>query len=274
MMPALVHADTQPVALGGDAQSHAAPGKRVAVPPGASDSANGAVGAPQRAVLERFVDVPAFQRLLTEGAEAIYRLPPAMQDDLVALDLGAYRALVIAKAGQAPQSPLHQQARSLRAELRTALYHVQEREATQAVIRDIRRHPGQRDQAGATAKPLTLFNAWLESAEGMDATDMHVEIRGNVALVRVRVDGELIPLADSAGGRYSRQDAENAVAAGFNSTRKGNTGPHYEPEQFVNCMIAFDTMRVAGQARFQNLPGRLGPKVVVRLLRMRTEGTL
>jgi general secretion pathway protein E len=246
---------------------------RVAGSETAPSSAEAEHGAgPSRAVFERFVEVPAFQRLLTEGAEAIYRLPPALQDDLVALDLGAFRALVIARAGQAPQSSVHLQARSLRAQLRTAQYQVQEREATLAVIREIRRHPGQFDQAASSAKPLTLFNAWLECAESMDATDLHVEIRGNLALVRVRVDGELIVLADPAGGRYSRAEAENAVAAGFNATRKGNTGPHYAPEQFVNCMIGFDTPRTAGQARFQNLPGRLGPKVVVRLLRMRTGG--
>lgn len=258
MSAALVQAVSLPMARGSDSAPPAADVGRSSEPP--------------RAVLERFVDVPAFQRLLTEGDEAVYRLPPAIQDDLVALDLGAFRALVIAKAGQVPQSPLQLQVRSLRAALRTAQYQVQEREATQAVIREIRRHPGQRDQINAGAKPVALFNAWLECAEGMDATDMHVEIRGNVAVVRVRVDGDLVPLADAAGGRYSRQDAENAVGAGFNSTRKGNTGPHYEPGQFVNCMISFDTARTAGQARFQNLPGRLGPKVVVRLLRMRAEG--
>jgi hypothetical protein len=163
--------------------------------------------------------------------------------------------------------------RTLRAQLRAKGYSVAgEHLARAVVIREIRRNGGQLQRSAGAGDPLSLFMGWLDCAERMDASDMHVEINGNMAAIRVRLDGNLIPLEDPAAGRYGREEAHDAVAAAFNSTRVGNSGPHYEATKFVNCMVAFNSSRTSGWARFQNLPGRLGPKVVVRVLRTPGEG--
>jgi type II secretory ATPase GspE/PulE/Tfp pilus assembly ATPase PilB-like protein len=99
------------------------------------------------------------------------------------------------------------------------------------------------------------------------ATDIHIEVRGHSARVRIRIDGRMEPLPDGEAGRCSRKDAVDAIAAGYNSTRKGNNVSQYNAEQFVDCMIDLDTPGCSGQLRYQNIRGRLGPKTVVRILR-------
>lgn len=236
--------------------------------------ASSATDSAETAVIERFADVGEFQRLLSEGADAVYAVPTAIGERLVALDLGAKRAVILKAAGldSARDAEVFQHLRSLKSQLRASGYLVlDERSALVTVISDIRRNPGQRTHNGGKGLPLNLFLSWINTAESSDASDVHVEIRGQNARVRVRVDGLLEPLADGNQGRYSRKDAEDAIAAGYNSTRKGNSGSQYEAEEFVDCMIGFNTSRASGQLRFQNIPGRLGPKAVIRILRTEIE---
>lgn len=216
-------------------------------------------------VIERYVDVPmTFQRTLDD----VYPLPQAITEQLVAVDVGAWKAATFLLADPADQAELQVHVRTLRAQLRAKGYAMAgEYLARAVVIREIRRNGGQMHRSAGAGDPLSLFMGWLDCAERMDASDMHVEINGNMAAIRVRVHGILIPLEDPAAGRYGREEAHDAVAAAFNSTRVGNSGPHYEATKFVNCMVAFNSSRTSGWARFQNLPGRLGPKVVIRVLR-------
>lgn len=226
-------------------------------------------------VLERFAEVGEFQRLLSEGGDAVYPVPSDVAERLVAIDLGAKRATIIKAAGLHPQrdAEVLQHLRSLRAQLRaTGFTLCDERVATLTVIRDVRRNPGQRAHNSGKGGPLELFLSWVDIAEQVNASDVHIEVRGQNTHVRVRVDGMLEPLADGNLGNYSRKDAEDAAAAGYNSTRKGNSGSQYEATEFVDCMIAFNTARATGQLRFQNIPGRLGPKVVIRILRSEIGG--
>jgi hypothetical protein len=250
-----------------------------AAPASAASSATASATGPSAPVrgnvVECFADVPEFQRLLSHGEGALCALPQSVDQRLVALDTGALRATIYIDSGLDPgqDAELLQWLKALRAQLRISGFVIeQEREALPSVIRDIRRNPGQRMHNSGAGGPLELFQRWVEIAEGSGATDLHVEIRGNGALVRVRVDGTLEPLDDGSGGRYARSDAHDAIAAGFNSTRKGNSSPHYEAEAFLDCMIGFNTARASGHLRFQNLPGRLGPKAVIRLLRSERVG--
>ncbi len=220
-------------------------------------------------VMSSFVELSAqlgeFQRLLTVGEGAVYPIAPALADQLVALDMGARQAVIICI--ETSDASLAQQVRQLTARLKAEGYTVgAPRLATREAIADVLRNPGQR-LSGAGSGPLALFLSWIEIAEGHGATDVHVEIRGSTAQVRVRVDGSLEPLADAVAGRYSAKEAHDAIAAGYNSTRKGSNSPTYEEDKFLDCMIGFNTARASGQLRFQNLRGRLGPKAVIRLLR-------
>lgn len=227
-------------------------------------------------VIDRYADVPAYQRLLTGGDDPVYRLSPEQQDKLIATDIGGKRVNVICAA--MPESQLRQfqwQVRALKGELRAKGYQIaQELVATPDVMRTVMRNVGRSTQSRGRGEPLRLFNEWIEMAARADATDLHVDVLGNVAHVRVRVDGRLEPLADGHGGVYPRGEAVDALAAGYNNTRQGNNVSQYTEDKFVSCMIALNLPGLSGQLRYQNFKGRAGPKAVVRILRSGEENAI
>ncbi len=227
-------------------------------------------------VLTHFHQVPAYLALLTVGQEAIYQLPAALHEKLVALDTGAKQArLVRAAMGAAEKAALDATVKAVKGALRTRQYTVvEELVAEPHVLREILRNAGHAGKLSAKGGPMQLFDRWIELAVPTGATDLHVEVRGHVALVRIRVDGRMEPLPDGQSGRYSRKEAVDAIAAGYNSTRKGNNVSQYHAEQFVDCMIDLNIPGTAGQLRYQNIKGRLGPKTVVRILRTGDENRI
>lgn len=220
-------------------------------------------------VIDKYADVPPYQRLLTGGDDPVYRLPPDQQERLIATDIGGKRVHVICAA--MPEAQLQQlqwQVRALKGDLRAKGYQiVQELVATPEVMRIVMRNVGLSTQSRGRGEPLRLFNHWIELAARADATDVHVDVHGNVAQVRVRVDGRLEVLPDGHGGKYPRGEAVDALAAGYNNTRQGNNVSQYTEDKFVSCMIGLNLPGLSGQLRYQNFKGRAGPKAVIRILR-------
>jgi type II secretory ATPase GspE/PulE/Tfp pilus assembly ATPase PilB-like protein len=227
-------------------------------------------------VLAHFHQLPPYQALLTVGPEAIYPLPALLHDKLVALDCGARQArLVRAAMPAADRLALDGTAKAVKGALRARGYGVVgELVAEPQVLKEILRNAGASGKAGARGGPMQLFERWIALAVPTGATDLHIEVRHNTALVRLRIDGRIEPLPDGQGGRYSRKEVVDAIAAGYNSTRKGNNVSQYAPDQFVDCMIDLDLPGTAGQLRYQNVKGRLGPKTVVRILRTGDENII
>ncbi len=87
------------------------------------------------------------------------------------------------------------------------------------VLKEILRNSGASGKGGAKGGPMQLFERWIALAVPTGATDLHIEVRRNTAVVRIRIDGRIEPLPDGQGGRYSRKDVVDAIAAGYNSTR-------------------------------------------------------
>jgi len=227
-------------------------------------------------VITLFHQLPAYQSLMTVGPEAIYQLPMGLHERLVAIDCGARQArLVRATMSADEQAAMDGTAKAVKGALRARGYAVvEEIVAEPHVLKEILRNAGSLGKGGVRGGPMQLFERWVATAVPTGATDLHVEVRGNTALVRIRVDGRMEPLPDGQGGRYSRKEAIDAIAAGYNSTRKGNNVSQYHAEQFVDCMIDLDLPGVAGQLRYQNVKGRLGPKTVVRILRTGDENRI
>jgi len=227
-------------------------------------------------VIDKYADVPPYQRLLTGGDDPVYRLPPDQQERLIATDIGGKRVHVICAA--MPEAQLQQlqwQVRALKGDLRAKGYQiVQELVATPEVMRIVMRNVGLSTQSRGRGEPLRLFNHWIELAARADATDLHVDVNGNVAQVRVRVDGRLEVLPDGHGGKYPRGEAVDALAAGYNNTRQGNNVSQYTEDKFVSCMIALNLPGLSGQLRYQNFKGRAGPKAVIRILRSGEENAI
>jgi type II secretory ATPase GspE/PulE/Tfp pilus assembly ATPase PilB-like protein len=243
------------------------PAKRVA-----SAASPGAAVSPEAhaEVLTRYHQLPSWQALLTIGPEAVYQLPSALHDRLLVIDCGARRArLVRASMSDAEKASLDATLKAIKGALRARNYTlVEELVAEPHVLREVLRNAdaGARNPA-VRGGPMQLFERWIALAVPTGATDLHIEVRGNAAGVRIRVDGRIEPLPDGQGGCYSRKDAIDAIAAGYNSTRKGNNVSQYNVDQFVDCMIDLDVPGTAGQLRYQNVKGRLGPKAVIRILR-------
>lgn len=224
---------------------------------------------PDHPVIEKYADVPEYIRLLTAGEDPVYRLPADQQERLIATDLGGKRVNIIhACMSDAELLQLQGQIKALKGDLRTKGYLiVDERVAVPAVMRHIVRNGGRHQHSSGRGEPLRLFNTWIELAARAGATDVHVDVRGNVAQVRVRVDGRLESLPDGSGGAYPRAEAVDALAAGYNNTRQGNNVSQYTEDKFVACMISLNLPGLSGQLRYQNFKGRAGPKAVIRILR-------
>lgn len=225
------------------------------------------------AVISHIAKVPSFLRLLTVGDDAVYRLPQGLRDKLVALDLGTKQAVLLRSTdegkGEMP-AEVRAHARSLKGALRELNFHLgEDLLATPAVLQDVLRNQGVRTRGNGKGRPLELFERWVEIAVRDGATDMHVRIRDKLGQVLVRVDGALEPLRDGSAdpGVYPRQEALDAISAAYNDTRTGANTSQYEPDKFCDCMIDFDNKHGSGKLRYQNMRGRMGPAVVVRILR-------
>jgi general secretion pathway protein E len=227
-------------------------------------------------ILAHFHQLPPYQALLTVGAEAVYQLPALLHEKLIAIDCGARQArLVRATMAAADRLALDGTAKAVKGALRARGYGVVgELVAEPHVLKEILRNAGASGKGAAKGGPMQLFERWIALAVPTGATDLHIEVRRNVAIVRIRVDGRIEPLPDGQGGRYSRKEVVDAIAAGYNSTRKGNNVSQYNADQFVDCMIDLDLPGTAGQLRYQNVKGRLGPKTVVRILRTGDENRI
>ena len=230
----------------------------------------------RRDVLVHFHQLPPYQALLTVGPEAVYQLPALLHEKLVALDCGARQArLVRATMPAADKLALDGTAKAVKGALRARGYGVvEDLVAEPGVLKEILRNAGASGKGGPKGGPMQLFERWIALAVPTGATDLHIEVRRNTAAVRIRIDGRMEPLPDGQGGRYSRKEVVDAIAAGYNSTRKGNNLSQYAADQFVDCMIDLDLPGTAGQLRYQNVKGRLGPKTVVRILRTGDENRI
>jgi len=222
-------------------------------------------------VIDSFAMLPRFNRNLLAGDQPAFRVRSDLQDKLAVLDLGAMKAVIVQVDGLSveEQDDVRGNVRSIRGALRAAYELESTLTVTPQVMKDILRGAAQVSRRTVSSRALELFNRWVEIAVRDDATDIHVEVVGPKALVRVRIDGNLEPLSDSCSppGTYAATDALDAIAAVYNETRKGSNNSNYEPEKFVGCMIDFDVQGASGQLRYQNLKGRAGPKAVVRILR-------
>lgn len=229
------------------------------------------------APISNFTQIGRFNRILTVGADAVYKPPESVADKFLALDRGALKAELVRVSGLDPDvhADVRLHMRQAKGALRTQRFTVVTKEVvvTPAVFRDILKSVEGPTSRKAKSPALELFNRWIEIGVRDDATDIHIELAGRHATVRARIDGSLEPLADGqvTPGTYTAHEAINAVAAAYNDTRKGTNNSNYEAEKFVDCMISFDVRGASGQLRYQNLKGRLGPKVVVRILRSQTE---
>lgn len=219
--------------------------------------------------------VPAHNSVLTAGdSRGIMRLPRDIEGHLCAIELPGRRALILFD----PSGP---RVREWVPNLRTKLkveggYTVDEARATSEIIRHVLdnyysrmgREEGGRTTV-STSQAKQLFESWVDYAEREGATDLHIEVKHNQALVKIRVHGELEIINDDNRGHYTTHMAESAVGWAYNnnSGKGSNSGSQFTANENLYCMVsprAIGSRQIA--LRFQSLRGQYGPKIICRLL--------
>lgn len=229
-------------------------------------------GAGPSRVISSTGDVPRYQRVLTgPAATGSLRIPKENEYAVVALEIGTKQAVLYYDPTQL------QTAKQLIGQVRHALnsdhYRVErERAATFEVLKAIVDQARSTESVGtadAGSASLKLWDTWFAYSAANRATDLHVEIEGLRAKVRVRIDGELELIRDDNRGIYTAQQAENALSAVYHNrtvdgANSNTTFNKSEPQYTMLAAQDVDGKKFSG--RFQSLPGFRGPKGVVRLL--------
>lgn len=231
---------------------------------------------PGSRVIEKLEDVPSNQGLLTVGHKAVHRLPREAEFAVVAIERGPKRAAIMYDPSPAKATVVRMVLQTLRTKLITEGYFVEPGEHAckgdilkQMIENFVAKHGVEGGDINVASRAKTLFTRWMDIAVKEGATDIHIEVKGDNAIVLLRVDGELERLKDESNGFYTAHEGMNAMAYPFNSmSGKGtNSQSSWDKTQNLYCMT--EPRAVHGKQvslRYQSLRGYMGPKVIARLL--------
>lgn len=115
------------------------------------------------------------------------------------------------------------------------------------------------------------FLDWLRYAHSENASDIHVEIRKDNALVRMRIDGELEVMGGEHDGHYLPKHASNSIALVYNKKSEENStsATQYNARKSMFSMVeqAIEDMTI--RLRCQQIPLTNGLDFVARILKQR-----
>jgi general secretion pathway protein E len=120
-----------------------------------------------------------------------------------------------------------------------------------------------------SANPYAVaIREWIEYAVRSRATDIHLECRGNLGMVRFRIDGDIEAMRTEEGGQYPASFVVKCMASLYNNDQQTKSGSAamFDPEKFTSCMIPYLALGHNLKLRYQSLKGNEGPAVVLRLL--------
>lgn len=229
--------------------------------------------------LGRLSELPKFARMLTGVRHGfVFSLPQQMSRHLCAIEVGAKKATLLYDPDQLKL--IEPYLRQLRGHLISEGFQITRpdlRCTTQLIVQLGSESAGDdNEEEGmvrvaelSNSEARKLFEGWIEEAVRQRATDLHVQTVGNLAEIKLRIDGELELLKDLQGGVYPAAQAERAVAWAYNnaSGRGSNSDSQFTGTENQYCMIA--AREVLGKRltlRYQSLRGWAGLKVVCRLL--------
>ncbi|MDH0867280.1 ATPase, T2SS/T4P/T4SS family [Mitsuaria sp. GD03876] len=122
----------------------------------------------------------------------------------------------------------------------------------------------------ADSSPLEWFRGIVSRCLHAGASDLHLELRGPVALARVRLDGRMRVL-----GRYPARHAMNGVSAAYTmlAEERSRTEVAFNGGVPQAAMIPLDLPGQRLTLRYQSHPAVGGMDVVIRLLRAAAPAT-
>lgn len=120
--------------------------------------------------------------------------------------------------------------------------------------------------AAKSTDSYQLFQTWGGYCVENDATDVHIEVRGQVVHQRFRIDTELELMRDPP--LVFPEGAKNAIAVAYNKTAKGGTISHsnFMESAFQYAMFPFEHKTKPYKFRLQTIPTDDGFDIIMRKL--------
>lgn len=214
-----------------------------------------------------YADVPRFKGLLSTGDKPLISLQKNERETVAVLELSGRAALIV-------HSKIDRtQLESIKGKLREQNYTLSVATAEPAVIAAIYQHADQ-GEGGATARAtgnqyIAMAGEWISYAVANRATDIHIETRGSMGIVKFRVDGEIETMKVEGGGQYPAALLQKVMSALFNNEQQTKSGNEslFDAEKYLYCMVPYS--EIPGHSlklRYQSLKGNEGPKTVLRIL--------
>lgn len=128
--------------------------------------------------------------------------------------------------------------------------------------------------ANAQTESAQRFREWVEYALEEKASDIHVEVRRDMASLRFRIDGELEDMRGESGGQYISSLAQNTVAYVYNkmTDSKSTSGSQFQPNKHMYSMVSYGEGDQAIKLRCQTISLVNGFDLVARVLRTEEKG--
>lgn len=100
------------------------------------------------------------------------------------------------------------------------------------------------------------FLSWLEYGLAEKATDLHVEVHGNLARIRYRVHGELEPMRNSQDGEMVASIATSTIAYAYLKMidKKSNSSSHFSTNQYLSSTVTYQSGPVTVKMRCNQNP--------------------
>lgn len=100
------------------------------------------------------------------------------------------------------------------------------------------------------------FQSWLEYGLAEQATDLHVEVHGNLARLRFRVHGELEPMRNAQDGEMVASIATSTIAYAFLKMidKKSNNSAHFSTNQYLSSTVTYQSGPVTVKMRCNQNP--------------------
>ena len=97
----------------------------------------------------------------------------------------------------------------------------------------------------------TRFYSWLDYGIEENATDLHVEVHGNLARIRYRIHGELEPMRNQQDGEMVASIAQSTIAYAYLKLidRKSNSSSHFSTTQSLSSTVTYRTGSVTVKMR-------------------------
>lgn len=229
-------------------------------------------------------DIPTFSNLLTHGPEAITTVPKDKERTLVALGLNGKGYFLLCM----PEEQNKLAWLALRERLKARGYmpggHATcSEEVMNVLLQDVSRankETGLQIESDINAvnavnevviepQPIGWFRDVLASCINLGATHLHFELRGNCALVRVRVHGLMHELTS-----VLQQTALDGISAVYNGVAQDRSCADgvFNPARAQQAMIPFALGSETVNLRFQSHPAMSGVDVTMRILRANKVG--